>query len=503
MLQTIKTILKGSLIYSLGNISSKLIGLILMPIFVANLTISEYGTLGILEVTVQILISTFGLGIWYALERWYWDKNNIDKQKSIYFTVIVFSSLIAIILFFVVFSVSSSLSFLLFDNAKYSYVLILMAIIAGLEIIAMNPATLLRLKNRSTLFLFSITLKLVLMLGFTLYFLLIKGKKIEGIYEAQLIAEVVYFLFLLGSSVKDIEFKFDLRTLTEMINYRLPLVFSSVFIVLLSFTDRYVLKFLGSLSDVGVYSMGFKLANTIKVIIVSSVWFALSPMIYKMMDKPDNKRFYSKVMTYFTFGVLIFVIAISVFGKEIVYLVASKPEYREAFKIIPIISFAIVFGMLKDVALTGLNITKRTRIIAILIIIISILNLGLNILFVPYYNSIGAASATLISQLMFFILVLGFSQKVYNIPYELKKIGVLIITGIFLVIVGNLFNQLYLPARLVLKLLIVVSFPFLLYFLKFFEQVEIQGIKAAWLKWRNPFFWKKNIKELMALDDKN
>ncbi len=474
-----------------------------MPIFVANLTISEYGTLGILEVTVQILISTFGLGIWYALERWYWDKSNIDKQKSIFFTVIVFSSLIAIILFFVVFSVSSSLSVLLFDNAKYSYVLILMAIIAGLEIIAMNPATLLRLKNRPTLFLFSITLKLVLMLGFTLYFLLIKGKKIDGIYEAQLIAEIVYFLFLLGSSIKDIEFKFDLRTLTEMINYRLPLVFSSVFIVLLSFTDRYVLKFLGSLSDVGVYSMGFKLANTIKVIIVSSVWFALSPMIYKMMDKPDNKRFYSKVMTYFTFGVLIFVIAISVFGKEIVYLVASKPEYREAFKIIPIISFAIVFGMLKDVALTGLNITKRTRIIAILIIIISILNLGLNILFVPYYNSIGAAFATLISQFMFFILVLGFSQRVYNIPYELKKIGVLIITGIFLVIVGNLFNQLFLPLRLALKLLILVSFPFILYFFKFFEEVEIQGIKAAWLKWRNPFSWKKNIKDLMALDDKN
>ncbi len=496
MLHNIKTTIKGSAIYSIGNMSLKLMGLILLPLFVQKLSLSEYGILGILEVTVQILISTFGLGIWYAFERWYWDKDYLNKQKSMYFTILAFSFIIALFLFFSVSGTSIPLSELLFDNSSYSYVLVLMSVIAGLELMAQSPAMLLRLKTKSLVFTLSFTLKLIITLAFTLYFLIVKGKKIDGIYEAQLIGEIFYFLILMLSCIKDIQFKFEFRILKDMVVYRLPLVFSSVFIVMLSFTDRYALKFLSNLSDVGVYSLGYKLANTIKVILISSVWFAVRPMIYKMMDKPENKRFYSKIMTYFTFGVIIFVLGLSIYGKEIIYLFAGKPEYRLAYKIVPVISFAILFGMLKDVAFIGLDITRKTKIMASLIIIIAILNLGLNILFIPYFKSVGAAMATLISQIIFFLLVLKYSQNIYYIPYELKKVGTMILLGLVLVIIGNLFNQMYLPLRLVLKLAIIFSFPIILYLFNFYEKIELDRLGGAWRKWRNPAKWKENLKKM-------
>jgi len=496
LLHNIKIAVKGSAIYSIGNMSLKLMGLILLPLFVQRLSLSEYGILGILEVTVQILVSTFGLGIWYALERWYWDKDYLNKQKSMYFTVLAFSFVIALFLFFSVSGASIPLSEFLFDSSDYSYVLVLMSVIAGLELMAQSPAMLLRLKTKSLIFTLSFTLKLIITLAFTLYFLIFKGKKIDGIFEAQLIGEIFYFLILMLSCIKDIQFKFEFGILKDMVVYRLPLVFSSVFIVLLSFTDRYALKFLSNLSDVGVYSLGYKLANTIKVILISSAWFAISPMIYKMMDKPDNKRFYSKIMTYFTFGVVIFVIGLSIYGKEIIYLFASKPEYRLAYKIVPIISFAILFGMLKDVAFIGLNINRKTKIMASLITIIAILNLGLNILFIPYFQSIGAAMATLISQIIFFLLVLKYSQKTYYIPYEFKKVGTMILIGLVLVITGNLFNRMYLPFRLVLKLAIIFSFPIILYLFNFYEKIELDRLRGAWRKWRNPAKWKENLKKM-------
>lgn len=473
-------------------------GLILFPLFVQKLSLSEYGILGMLEVTVQILVSTFGLGIWYAFERWYWDKDYFNKQKSMYFTVLAFSFIIALFLFFSVSGASIPLSELLFDSSSYSYVLVLMSVIAGLELMAQNSAMLLRLKIKPFIFTFSFTSKLIITLAFTLYFLIVKGKKIDGIYEAQLIGEIFYFLILMLSCIKDIQFKFEFGILKDMVVYRLPLVFSSVFIVMLSFTDRYALKFLSNLSDVGIYSLGYKIANTIKVILISSTWFAVSPMIYKMMDKPENKRFYSKIMTYFTFGVIIFIIGLSIYGKEIIYLFASKPEYRLAYKIVPVISFAILFGMLKDVAFIGLNITRKTKIMASLIIIIAILNLGLNILFIPYFQSIGAAMATLISQIIFFLLVLKYSQKKYYIPYEFKKVGVMIVLGLVLVVIGNLFNHIYLPLRMVLKLVIIVSFPIILYFFNFYEEIELNRIKGAWDKWKNPLNWRNNVKNLKS-----
>ncbi|MBA7569107.1 hypothetical protein ES708_10845 [subsurface metagenome] len=498
MLHNIKIAVKGSAIYSIGNMSLKLMGLILFPLFVQKLSLSEYGILGMLEVTVQILVSTFGLGIWYAFERWYWDKDYFNKQKSMYFTVLAFSFIIALFLFFSVSGASIPLSELLFDSSSYSYVLVLMSVIAGLELMAQNSAMLLRLKIKPFIFTFSFTSKLIITLAFTLYFLIVKGKKIDGIYEAQLIGEIFYFLILMLSCIKDIQFKFEFGILKDMVVYRLPLVFSSVFIVMLSFTDRYALKFLSNLSDVGIYSLGYKIANTIKVILISSTWFAVSPMIYKMMDKPENKRFYSKIMTYFTFGVIIFIIGLSIYGKEIIYLFASKPEYRLAYKIVPVISFAILFGMLKDVAFIGLNITRKTKIMASLIIIIAILNLGLNILFIPYFQSIGAAMATLISQIIFFLLVLKYSQKKYYIPYEFKKVGVMIVLGLVLVVIGNLFNHIYLPLRMVLKLVIIVSFPIILYFFNFYEEIELNRIKGAWDKWKNPLNWRNNVKNLKS-----
>ncbi len=499
MINNIRTALKGSLIYSLSNAASKVIGLILMPLYMNHLSVSEYGTLGILDATSQILVAVFGLGIWYAFERWYWDENYIHDRRSVYFSVLTYSFWIGIFLVFTISLFSTPLSQILFNNGKYSGTLILMAGIAGLQILNQNPLTLLRLKNKPLLFTFISLIKLFSVLTLTIYFLSIRHKKVDGIYEAQLIAESLTFLLLLFLSYRDLEIKLNGKALKEMVIFRLPMAFSSVFVVLLSFTDRYALKFLNNLEQVGLYSVGFKLANTIKIVIVASAWYAITPLVYKMMNQKGNKRFYSKIMTYFSFGLMFFVLGLSVFGKEIVYflsLIANNTEYQQAYQIIPIISFAIFFGMLKDVATIGLNITKKTKIIAIITMIISLINLGLNILFIPHFYFVGAAVSTLMSQLFFFILVLHFAQKAYPIPYELKKVFFIGISGLVIVLLGYKLNDIYLPLRILLKVFLIILFPVILYPLGFYEKIELLRLKGFWEKWKDPSRFWQNIKSL-------
>ena len=93
-----------------------------------------------------------------------------------------------------------------------------------------------------------------------------------------------------------------------------------------------------------------------------SINLAITPMLYKIMDDPNNKRVYSKVMTYVTWIVMYCVIGISFFGHEIIKVMAQNPEYWTAYKVIPFISFGIFFGMFKDISAVGLNITKKTKI---------------------------------------------------------------------------------------------------------------------------------------------
>ena len=69
MLEHLKAAIKSSIIYSLGNLTSKLLGIILIPLYTSKLTLSEYGMLGMLEITVQILTAIIGLSLYSAFFR--------------------------------------------------------------------------------------------------------------------------------------------------------------------------------------------------------------------------------------------------------------------------------------------------------------------------------------------------------------------------------------------------------------------------------------------------
>jgi O-antigen/teichoic acid export membrane protein len=374
--------------------------------------------LGMLEITTQILSTLFGVSLYHAFLRWYWDKQFVDKQKSIFFTLLIFILITGVAFNLILIPFHKGISFLLLDSDQYTYLITLIILISGLEALALIISTLIRLQDKPGKYTFLLISKFTISLLFTIYFIAYKGKKIDGIYEAQLIGNAVFFLLVAGYVRKNISFKLEIKILGKMLQFCYPLLFTAIAGIIFTITDRYVLRFTTDLSYVGIYSLGYKIANTLKVFIIASIHLALQPIIYKMMDDPEHKRFYSKVMTYFTFGVMIFALGLSLFGKEMIKFLAQKnPDYWEAFNIVPLIILGLIFGMLKDVSTIGINITKRTRIYAWTIIIVSITNLGLNLIFIPVYGYMGAAAATVISQMAYFIILYSVAQKFYHIPY--------------------------------------------------------------------------------------
>jgi len=74
---------KHTAIYGLDNISSKLVGFILLPPYTSYLTTSEYGILAIIEVSGQILIAIFALILPTAMLRWCAIEKEDKQQKSL------------------------------------------------------------------------------------------------------------------------------------------------------------------------------------------------------------------------------------------------------------------------------------------------------------------------------------------------------------------------------------------------------------------------------------
>ena len=491
MLDSIKSTLKNTAIYSIGNLSVKLVGIVLLPFYTNPhyLTIDAYGALGLFEAINQILVIVLGMGLYNSLVRWYYDVEDKREQKELVFSIWIGTAAAAIPITILFILFDKPLTLLTFGNAKYTYEFTLLLISTALQVIGMIPMTLMRMQEKAGLYTTSNIIRLGTMLTATLILLIYFKRGLAGIIEAQIIGHIAYFIVITPYSLKNIAFRFRTSFFKPLLDYGIPIMLAALASVALSTVDRFIINGFFGLEQVSLYSLGVKVANVIKVFIIGSVSLALSPMIFKKMNDPDNKRFYSKAMTYYGFGIMICILFLSLFAQEAIKVLATSTYYWKAFGIIPVIAFSFYFAALRDVAVTGIHLTKRTRILTGITVSTAIVNLILNFALIPWLKSMGAAIALSVSQLFFFLASYYFSQRQYHVPYEVSKLVKMFFVGVVLFIVGYFCSGLHLWLRLTLKLLIIATFPLLLYFLNFYEQIELQRIREIWKRWRNPKRW--------------
>ncbi len=501
MLQDIKSTSKNSTIYALGNIATKAIGLILIPIYTdpEYLSKADYGVLAVLEATVHLLVGLLSMSMANSLKRWYWDKKYINNQKSIFFTTLVFLIITLIPVIFLLTQNADIFSRLIFSKTTYSYLLKLTICSAGLQIISQHVLTLAKIQSRSGLFTFVQVSNFTLKLGLILWGILLKDRGLEAIWEAYVIGDCFTLLLLLPYVFKNISIHFQKNILLQMLSYGFPLMLATVSTVIMSVTDRYMLNSMSGLENTGIYSLGFRIANTLKIVITTSIISALTPLRMKKMTEPGNKRFYSKSMTYSGFVFAITLLGLSLFSLELIKVITGAKAYWNANGVIPLISFALLFDLLKHNATIGLIITKRTSVMGLLIFLTSVINIGLNLVFIPVWDIYGAGLATLISHIFFFLAISVASQKMYFIPYEWKKIAVMILMLVFFVITGLIISGWNVWLRLSIKIMLFIGFPFILYAFNFYEEIEIKTLKKIWKSYKNPKNWKRIVTQNLGL----
>jgi len=476
MFKTITSAIKGSLVYGLGNLSIKLVGLVLFPLYTDAFSLEEFGIIGILDISIQVLVAVVGLSLTSALFRFYFDKKYVQKQGELVFTTLMILVVVVLAITLILSNFTSGISFLLFKSGDYDSIIKVILIAGGLQVINNIPNTVLRLKEKAKLYAITNLVKVTVILVTTIIFIVKMKLGIIGVYYGQICGNAVYLLILSGFMIRNITFKFNRPGLAEMLGFSIPLIFSSISTVILTVLDRFSLNYLVGLDDVGIYSTGYKIGNVLLFVVMASQ-LALPTILFKNMEAKDNKRLYSKVMTYNTFTLMIMVIGLSVFSMEVVKILARDPSYWAAYTIIPFITVSILFNSMRYLLTLNLSIVKKTAIVAIIVTIMSAINLGLNLLMIPLYQANGAAISTMITQLIFLITTYFIAQKHYKVPYEIKKLLLMVGIGILFIILGFATNGLPLYLRLLIKSALVLLFPVVLYFLKFYEKVELERIK--------------------------
>ncbi|HEY5470201.1 MAG TPA: polysaccharide biosynthesis C-terminal domain-containing protein [Bacteroidales bacterium] len=503
MLKSIKISLKDTLIYGFGNIAVKVVGLILIPLYTdpKYFSIDEFGILGILEISALVLTASMASALPQSLTRWFWDKEYKDNQKGIFFMTFATQVIVSVAFCLLLIPLSGKISVLIFSKIDWSRVITLVILASGIQAINNIINTLMRLQSKSLLYTITNLFKLSSVLGLTLFFILSKKMGLEGIYLAQVIGNSLVVLFLLAYTLKNSKVFFDKVIFKSMNAYGFPLFLANISAVMLNVIDRYSLNSLALLKSVALYTLAFKITSVLKLVIVDSMKLALGPMMFKRLDTPDNKRFYSKVLLYSSFVMMFAIVGVSLFSFELTKVMTKSKEFWGAVVIVPILAMSIFFINLKDFSVYGLHFAKKTRIIGSIVVISTILSLLLNIIFIPIWGITGAAVATLLSQFIYWLACYYFSQKVFFIPYEIRKITIMFLCGAALSFSSLLINGMDLLPRMVIKIICLGSFPFILYLFNFYEPVELQSIRGFINKWSNIKNLKSNLSSLRGITD--
>jgi O-antigen/teichoic acid export membrane protein len=184
--------------------------------------------------------------------------------------------------------------------------------------------------------------------------------------------------------------------------------------------------------------------------------------------------------------VLFLSMLIVVFAKEVIKVLSkTNTDYWDSIELIPYLIIGVVIAGMRQIITLPLTKDKRTRIISAITIAASIINLGLNFLLIPRFSAVGAAVSTNIAQLFALVYLYLESRKGSIIHYEVGKIVKCFVVAIGLTTVSFFIYELDLGWRLALKTVLVLSYFLWLYFMNFFEKVEMQRLAGFWKKWRN------------------
>lgn len=467
-----------SVIYGTGTVVSKLIGFVLIPLYLEVMSEAEYGVLSLVQITAQFLIIVMGLSMQTAFTRWFYTYEKTER-KSIFFTIYASTTLYAILLVSILSLFRHDLSVLLTGTADHSRALLYMFLTVALDTVYVLYLTHLKMEKKSLAYSGINILKFVLQLSAILYFILVQNMTIEGVFLGYLCGSIITQVVLTPAILKRMQFRFHLIELKKIIHFSAPLIIGSLITIAFTMTDRYMLRFLGTLEDVAVYNLGFKLADSVRQLILFSAQTAISPLLYQFADAPNRDRIYNKLLQYLLFVLIPLVMLVALMGGDIIRLITDKSAYAGATPVIWLVCGSVLFIAMKDFFVIGLHLSNRTSRIAILTGFVLVLNGVLNYLLIPIYGATGAGIGILVSHVVFAIGMYRSAQSSLRIKYQLTQLGKLFGTGGILLLIGTYVSTLGWPTlwTILFNIVICALFPIALFAAGFYERQELSTIK--------------------------
>ena len=477
MLKYLYEVAKHGSVYTIGNILTRAMGILLVPLYTHYLTTSDYGIVSNVVALVNFFSIIFLLGMDAVWGRFYFDyKDRSTEQKKLLgsiFTFLIFWGLAIII---IVLIYGKYIFNLILPNLKFWPYILIAIFLAFASVFFKIKRTIFRVRQQSVQFGLLSLVRFSLSLIFIIIGVAVLQKgalgKVVGEFTAWFLVAIICIILI----NKDLILGFNWRIFKPALQYGLSVIPHSFSGVLVNVFDRFIMTNVKGLGETGVYTIGFQVGSIMNLIVMSFN-LSWSPFFMKTMksEQVNGEKIISRLTSYLLLIIAFIGIVLVYFSSEIIKIIAT-PAYYNAMVIVPVFVFSfIINGAYFLFSVKIFYIKRAVKYIFLASFTASLVNLVFNLILIPKIGMIGAAWARLISNSVLVVITFILSQKFLYIKYDYKFfiiIFIMTLLGIGVYEIWLVSAQILWIYQVLIKFLILVFFlifPFLVNVLKFSE----------------------------------
>ncbi len=405
-------IASGALITLIGILISKLFSYS-YRLIVSRLGSESYGLISLAFAVVGILSIFTSIGLDFGITRYisyYKSKNDLPRLKGTFFSAFKISFVLSIIFSIILFFSSNFISNNLFHNQNLSIILKIFSLVLIFQSVRKIITETLRAFKKINYYVISLNIiEPVINLILTLIFIYL-GYHLIGIsiaYVSAVFISLAISIYFLEKKVFPV-FTSKIASIyenKELISYSWPLMFSTALARFIVWTDILFLGFYKTVSDVGIYNTAIPTAQLL-LIAPTAILNLFVPIITELIAKnnPDEIKTVYQTTTKWIFFINLPITLFFIINSTSLLRILFGAEYSIGFISLIILSIGYFINSILFASRYMLDSLKKTKFILLNTIIVTIINIILNLILIPKYGILGAAIATALTTSLFGII---------------------------------------------------------------------------------------------------
>ena len=441
--------IKIAITYFVGNVLSKLLAFLLIPLYTSCISTDNYGIYDMAVSIISLIVPIVFFQIWDGMFRFVYDyKEKKDKYCTLNNGLIV--SFVGIALYEVIFIITG-----LFIEIPNSIFINIYGITIAMQYIF---GTMARTLKENKLYMYTGVINSLVNLSMNVTLILFMNYRETSVLYTSVILGNLIQCIIIGAKLNILKNfrKKDIsrEIIVKMIKFSIPIAISTISYWLLAGYSKVIVSQKLGYDMNGIFAIANKLASMI-VIVVSVFQMSWHETSFEVAKDENKREFYERGLNVF-FVILMLTAIIIIPITKILFPYLVKENYSGANVIIPLVYIYSAINSFAGFSSSQFLAEKNSKVTLYTTMTAALLNVILSYVLTVRYGLIGTSIALLISFTVNAALRMILLKKLYNI--KLNKKNLLVLSAVLLIstIIYYMANVLITVIFIIVLLIIVM-----------------------------------------------